>query len=743
MDLKHELTDDYKSFVKKYNIVLNEQQEHAVQRVNGANLLLAVPGSGKTTVLVARLGFMIMCKNISPKNILAMTYTKAATKDMRLRFASIFGDELAKQLAFRTINGIADITIKRYAQKTKKPAFELLSDEKQKTAIIRGILQKLKQDYPTESEIIEAETSITYIKNMMLSEENIEELKLSIPDVIEVYHQYKEILKNKRLMDYDDQLVYALAILKKNHDILNAFQQQYQYICVDEAQDTSKLQHEIIRLLAQKNSNIFMVGDEDQSIYGFRAAYPKALTDFENDYPNSSVLYIERNYRSTFEIISTAAKFIEKNSGRYNKKIIPVRDNGESVKRIEVRNRAEQYRYLLNIAKNANKETAILYRDNDSAIPLMDLMLRNSIPFNKMKFKGLFFTNKVVADVTAFLKLAINPNDTESFMKIYYKCGLGFKKETAEWTCNRAKREGIPIYDALIKQLEKWDRLRNKAVDFKEFIISIASKSTEQALYTIYGRYSIYMRKNNLDFGKFELLSILATSETSIRGFLSRLDELQSILSKEEVSQNGGVILSTVHSAKGLEYDSVYIMDVYDSLFPNVNLSEIKNSAEAMEKYQEERRLFYVAMTRAKNNLYVIAIENKNTSFLDEILPIEKPESKSVNSINIIPEKSSEEIERENRFREKEFERVMKQRKIAEEKAKAERQVAQEASIRRGYEEVKNRFTQQSYQIIDSKGRRWIKCEICGKIKLSREFVSYGGANYINLGICYECSQKK
>ena len=223
------------------------------------------------------------------------------------------------------------------------------------------------------------------------------------------------------------------------------------------------------------------------------------------------------------------------------------------------------------------------------------------------------------------------------------------------------------------------------------------------------------------------------------------MDELQSILSKEEVSQNGGVILSTVHSAKGLEYDSVYIMDVYDTVFPGVNIDEIKKSTETMEKYQEERRLFYVAMTRAKNNLYVIAIENKNTSFVDEILPVKKPESQSVlaetrKSAHFKQLKNSEEIERENRFREKEFERVMRQRKIAEEKAKAESQAAQEASIRRGYEEVKNRFTQQSYQIIDSKGRRWIKCEICGKIKLSREFVSYGGANHINLGICYECS---
>lgn len=166
-------------------------------------------------MLVARLGFMILCKNIDPRHILAMTYTKAATKDMRERFAALFGEQLSNKLEFRTINGIADITIKRYAQKTKRPAFELLTEEKRKTTIIRNILKNMQDDFPTESDIIEAETAITYIKNMMLTKEEIAELKTVTPNIADVYEQYQKDLVNNQLMDYDDQLVYALIILKK------------------------------------------------------------------------------------------------------------------------------------------------------------------------------------------------------------------------------------------------------------------------------------------------------------------------------------------------------------------------------------------------------------------------------------------------------------------------------------------------------------------------------------------------
>ena len=540
---------------------------------------------------------------------------------------------------------------------------------------------------------------------------------------------YKDELKRNCLMDYDDQLVYAHKILTDNPDILAWFHNQYHYICVDEAQDTSKLQHEIIRLLASKNNNIFMVGDEDQSIYEFRAAYPKALTNFKNDYPNPFILYMERNYRSAIEIVSKAAGFIEKNRDRHKKQFVPDRGHGGHVQRIPVKTRAEQYEYMLGVAKSITSETAILYRDNDTAIPLIDLMLRNNVPFQAMRVKGLFFTNKVVTDIQAFLKLSLNLYDADAFLKIYNKCGFWFTKEAAQGACNQSGREKLTIPDALINQLETQGKSKDQAVAFKTFITSIGDRTTVEAINAIEERYITYARNNNLDYGKLELLSTMAVSEPSINAFLLRLDELHEMMSEEKNLGDNGIILSTVHSSKGLEYDSVYIMDVYDGRFPGVDVSKIYESKAVMNRYQEERRLFYVAMTRAKNNLYIMAIDGKNTSFVDEVLPVEGPKVQPVQRVTAMAtdsiRKQLDEIEAANKRRQEEIER--KQREAEE----------------RAYEEVKGRFTQQTKIILDSLNRRWIQCEICGKIKLESEFKSYGGPNHVNLGVCADCHQKQ
>lgn len=268
----------WEAFERQFPVQLNEQQKQAVKSVDGPILLLAVPGSGKTTVLVTRLGYMIFCKGIAPEKILTVTYTVAATKDMSGRFASYFGEELAERLEFRTINGICAKIIQYYSRSVGKSAFELVQDEKIILHFLIEIYQETEHSYPTESDLKNVRTLITYIKNMMLTEEEIrhleekEELKL-----LEIYQAYCVKMRKEGLMDYDDQMVYAYNMLRKFPDLLAYFQRLYPYICVDEAQDTSRIQHAIIKLLASGTEQLFMVGDEDQSIYGFRAAYPKAL----------------------------------------------------------------------------------------------------------------------------------------------------------------------------------------------------------------------------------------------------------------------------------------------------------------------------------------------------------------------------------------------------------------------------------------------------------------------------------
>jgi len=424
-DLEHNQL--YQQFKERYHINLNKQQERALQAIEGHNLLLAVPGSGKTTVLVARLGYMVLNKNISPENILAITYTNSAADEMRERFGSLFGNDIARRINFRTINSLSNMIYKDYCNKTSKPCRALI-EEKDRKKLLRDIYKKYYLENASENELQELSSAIVYIKNMMLTEKEILDVEADYRHLSKMYDDYQSKLKRQNEMDFDDQMVYALAVLRKDADMLYSLQQHYKYICVDEAQDTSKIQHEIIRLLANGN-NLFMVGDEDQSIYGFRAAYPQALLNFRYDYPNPYILRMERNYRSTNQIVEKAQAFISKNKGRYEKNMTAERGDGEAVSLIRVASREEQYLHLLDDAKNRKTETAFLYRDNESAIVLVDLFLRNNIPFKLRKVEMNFFEINIVKDIVAYLSIAVNKYDAHNLKQIPNNRILYLKKE--------------------------------------------------------------------------------------------------------------------------------------------------------------------------------------------------------------------------------------------------------------------------------------------------------------------------
>lgn len=291
---------DRETFDRKYTGRLNRQQAEAVHAAEGAVLLLAVPGSGKTTVLVTRLGYMLCCCGIPADKILTMTYTKAATREMRQRFARLFGEDCPDIPEFRTINGVSSKIIDFYAKThSGGNAFRLMEDEGLLSKLVSDLYRALSGEFATQGVIKELRRNITYVKNSMLDKEEIDDLDTGFEQFPELYRRYNLALRKQHWMDYDDQMVYAKTILEKHADVLTHFQDMFPYICVDESQDTSKIQHSIIQLLAQKSGNIFMVGDEDQSIYGFRAAYPEALMRFEQTYPNARVLLMEENYRST------------------------------------------------------------------------------------------------------------------------------------------------------------------------------------------------------------------------------------------------------------------------------------------------------------------------------------------------------------------------------------------------------------------------------------------------------------
>ena len=408
-------------FINKYNLNLNEQQKEAVENINGKILLLAVPGSGKTTVIVSRIGYMIYCKNILPENILTLTYSVSATKDMKRKYSSIFGEN--NKLQFRTINSFCVSVIREFERQTGRTAFTLFRNTEE---ILSHLYIRIKNDFPNETVIKDINSQIIYANNMLLKDSQIREIKNDNIDFYKIYKEYENYKIKNKIMDFDDQLKYAYTILKGYKNIRQKFMNRYAYINVDEAQDTSKIQHEIIKLLV--NKNIFMVGDEDQSIYKFRAAYPKALLDFEKVYEDSKVLYMETNYRSTPEILQIANNFIKQNVNRKDKNIIPYRASGQTVKITEIENYEDQYNYLLNILKDSNEQTAILYRNNESAIPIIDIFLKHNVNFKIKEGETVFFNHKVVNDIKNFIKFYFEPKNIKIFEEIYYKINCGISK---------------------------------------------------------------------------------------------------------------------------------------------------------------------------------------------------------------------------------------------------------------------------------------------------------------------------
>ena len=634
---------EWKEFETTFSVKLNQQQKEAVQSTKGPVLLLAVPGSGKTTVLVTRLGYMIYCKNIPPERILTVTYTVAATKDMSERFAVRFGEDMAKRLEFRTINGICAMIIQYYGRRIGKTPFELVKDEKATTGMLIKICQDHGMGYPTESDLKNVRTLITYIKNMMLNEEELQKLEEeSDIRIAGIYREYCRQMREQKLMDYDDQMLYAYNILRKDPGVLAYFQNRYPYICVDEAQDTSKIQHAIIALLAAGTGNLFMVGDEDQSIYGFRAAYPEALLSFEKKHPGAKVLLMEENFRSNAKIVEAADKFIQKNTLRHEKHMRAAREAGADIREISLKSRKAQYVYLMKAAQECTTgmagmsgseehrgradasvtETAVLYRDNECAIPLIDLLERKNIPYRMRNADLSFFTHRTVLDVQNIIRFAMDPKDTELFMQIYYRLKLFFNKKDALRYAQISQEKDMEVLDAALKygNLEKYqeDNIRN----LKRQMVRILNMPGDEAVNQIltYMGYQDYLKKMGMNANKLETVKLIGSRVESPEKLLERLEELRTIIQEKVSDKDCPFILSTMHASKGLEYDTVYLLDVMDGILPEKVLANPRTaSKEELETYEEERRLFYVGVTRAKNQLNVFTT-NKPSKFCSELL---------------------------------------------------------------------------------------------------------------------------
>lgn len=605
---------NYLEYKNKFKIQLNEQQEKAVLDTQGAILLLAVPGSGKTTVIVSRIGYMIYCLNIKPENILTLTYSVAASEDMKERFKKVFGEEQIEKIKFSTINSFCLTILKKYEKEYKTKIFKIIENPNK---IINYIYHKITNEYPTENTIKEILGKISFAKNMMLDKNDIKEIKIEKINLYDIYTKYENYKIKNKLMDFDDQLNYAKIILEKFPSILKEIKIQYTYIQIDEAQDTSKLQHKIIKRIT--GNNIFMVGDEDQSIYKFRAAYPEALLEFEKNYKNSKILFMEKNYRSTEEILKIANKLIKQNKNRKNKNIISNVGKGKEIKLIELFNIEEQYRYIIKSLKKYKNQLAILYRNNSSAIILMEELKKQKIKFNIKEQENNFFSDKLINDIKNIIQYIIEPYNFKIFKKIYYKINCGISKimiENIEKIIKNNNKENI--LEIILKNitLPLWQA--KKIINIKREIKLLKNKNSFQIINAIldeigYKRYIEGIESNISTYNqKINVILAIAKRNNKINKFLKELLELEKIIKQGSKTQSN-ITLSTIHSSKGLEYNKVIIIDMINGILPIISKSKIKDEKETKElkeQYEEEIRLFYVAITRAKRELEIITYKN-------------------------------------------------------------------------------------------------------------------------------------
>ena len=467
----------------------------------------------------------------------------------------------------------------------------------------------------------------------MLKEKEIQTLEDEAESQLAaIYKAYCRQLREQQLMDYDDQMVYAYNMLRKIPELLAYFQEKYPYICVDEAQDTSKIQHAIIALLASKSENLFMVGDEDQSIYGFRAAYPEALLEFEQHHPGAKVLLMEENFRSDGNIVLAADRFIQKNTLRHEKHMRPSKERKQDVTEISVGTRKAQYSYLVKVAEGCTTQTAVLYPEHECVLPLIDLLERRGIPYRMRNVELTFFTHRVVQDISNIIKLAADPKNTDLFLLIYYKLNTYIRKQDALQIAELSREKNLSVWETALSYegLDGYAKgnIKSVATHMEHLLTEPASRAIHRIVQFM--GYQDYLKRSEIKDTKLDTLKMLASLEETPLRLVERLNELRKLIEKKEQDQSCPFILSTIHASKGLEYDTVYLLDVVDGILPDQIPVNLKTAPrEELETYEEERRLFYVGATRAKNRLFLFTMK-QTSSFCDEFLGKAAPKKRVI-----------------------------------------------------------------------------------------------------------------
>ena len=632
-------------FTKKKNelgVILNDVQKEAVLTNDGPLLLLASPGSGKTTTIIMKIGYLIEVLGVDPSRIKAVTFSRASAKDMEERFQRFFPN--LPLVDFSTIHSLAYRVVREYfaKQRIDYQLIEGTNEGLNKKMILRDLYKAINNEPITEDQLEELITFISYIKNKLIPENEWGSVGIKIPkkeEIIKRYETFKNSGTPKLLLDFDDMLIIANQVLENNQDILSRYQQRYDYVLTDESQDTSLVQHYIIEKLVNKHQNLCVVADEDQSIYSWRGAEPEYLLDFKQIYPNAKILMMVQNYRSTKDIVEVANKFIQQNKKRYNKNMFTNNPPHKPIKIKTLQDYKLQSNYLIKqISKMDNlQDVAILYRNNSSAILLLDAFEKANIPFYMKDVDNRFFHHWVVEDIKNFMRLSYNTSRVDVFERIYSKFN-GYLKLSQMEELKRV-RNNESVFDNLLSFVKLEEYQKKKIQHFKKTYERMHDATPKRILQMIRDDLGfervLEFRSEKFGYNLNNLVEILNTLEQiadsteTMVDFVNRLNHLDALMKTSKFNKGeNAVTFSTLHSSKGLEFQTVYMIDLIDGIIPSKSKEEDEG---AEEEREEEVRLFYVGMTRAIAHLELISYERKfhapvkKSEFIDQVYKIIHP----------------------------------------------------------------------------------------------------------------------
>jgi len=604
----------------------NEAQAQAIQHTDGPCLVLAGPGSGKTLTIVNRVKYLIEKQKVRPEEILVVTFTRFAAAEMKSRLCLVMGKR-DLPVTVGTFHGIY-YGILKWAYRMNQ---ENILSETEKYQILRGVINKERMEIFDEEDFIQdIAAEIGKVKNNRIPLEEFVSEKCSADAFRNIYRNYEQHRKELKKIDFDDMLVLCYELFRSRPDVLAQWQKKFRYVLIDEFQDINRIQYDVIRMLAQPENNLFVVGDDDQAIYGFRGADSELMLGFGKDFPNAKQILLGMNYRSTANIVQNSLKLIENNVERYSKKLEANREGGSCLHIQEVKDPVEEAEYVLEEIQKCKEngikeeEIAILFRVHTDARAVVEAMVERKIPFQMKEHLPNIYEHFIAKDIMAYFRLATGKRRRQDFLQVMNrpKRYLGRDSVSGSQVSFEDMRKFYCDKDWMIDRIDQfeWD---------VKMLMKMAPYAAIQYIRKRIG-YDDFLKEYAFthQINRSDLNEVLAEIEEAAKAFSSveewfaHVEEYTETLKVKEKERNRprpGVRLMTIHASKGLEFKQVFLIAANEGRIPY-------QKAKTDKEIEEERRLFYVAMTRAKDFLKICYVKIKNgkevtpSRFVDELL---------------------------------------------------------------------------------------------------------------------------